>query len=256
MLRVYRERRVVMRLFLKLWILALLASPIVGCNELTNTKAYLFIATEFDADGELPLEGVEVCEIGTTNCKVTDASGEATLELPVDEEVSFTAQKDEYESRLWADVTDARFGERQGTVLPARRISLTSNERAAKGYQDLGSQYPMTGVGRVFVYLTAPFEGATFELIGATGEPYYFVEAPAPKTIDLDRADPNLDATTSDGGGGFLDVPPDENIQIELGGTAQDCGAEHAWPVDKENRIRFPVHEGHVTVVSVFCSHD
>jgi hypothetical protein len=252
MLRVYRQRRVVMCLFCKLWILALLVSPIVGCNELTNTKPYLFITSELDADGERILPGVEICEneTTTTNCKVTDASGEVILELPADEEVSFTAQKDGYEARLDADVTDERFGERAGRVHPVRRVRLRSDERAADWYRYLESQYPMIGVGRILVYLSPAFEGATFDLRGATGTPYYFVEPPAdfPATADL-----NLEATTSDGGGGFLRVPPDENIQIELGGTDRECDPERAWEGDAKNRIRFPVREGHVTVVSAIC---
>jgi hypothetical protein len=112
------------------------------------------------------------------------------------------------------------------------------------------SDYPMRGVGAVRILLNREeLEGVTFELVDATGTAFYDVEPPAdfPKIADLD-----LEATTSAGSGGFLDLSPGV-FQIKLGGTADHCRPGTAWPGDEENTVRFPIREGHLTVLWVDC---
>jgi hypothetical protein len=50
------------------------------------------------------LEGVELCEIDTTNCVVSDADGFASLELPADGETAYTAEREGYAPRLYTEV--------------------------------------------------------------------------------------------------------------------------------------------------------
>jgi hypothetical protein len=185
----------------------------------------------------LPLEGAEVCETDTTNCAMTDAGGLARLQLPVNQEVSFTITKEGYEPILKVDETDLRF-ESMG-------ITLWKDELVVPWYESVMSAYPPTRVGTVWVGLTPPLMGATFELIDAKGEPFYDQD-------DSTQASRDLKATTSAGSGGFLEVPPGE-FQIALGGTASGCKAWRAWPGDAENRIRFLVRDGYLTALNIDC---
>jgi hypothetical protein len=235
------------------WVLALVVLAIAGCNEVVTppetVSLPLVVETHVSPLCEQScekkaLEGVEVCEVGTTNCVVTDARGGGTLVLPAGEEVSWTFQKAGYESSLIADVTDASFPR-------AWEQTVWSDERSAEWYQYLGSEYPLRGVGTVVVEILNPaIDGATFNLIGATGTPFYGLEPPKffPAFDDLE-----LEATTSAGSGGFLNVAPGD-WQIQVGGTAEDCFPLRAWPGDAPNRVRFRVREGHITSVQMNCS--
>jgi hypothetical protein len=190
-----------------------------------------------------PLEDAEVCQTDTTNCVISDAGGLARLELPVNEDVSFTVKKDGYQPVLEVDVTDGDYGSSRDTHV------VWPDELQALWYQSAMVEYPPRGVGTVWVGLVPPLADATFELIGAEGKAFYNEESMT--KIGL-TANLDLEATTSAGTGGFFEVPPGE-YQIELGGTASGCGPWRAWPGDTENRVRFLVRDGAITVLSVDC---
>ena len=75
---------------------------VVGCNQVTSgpdTVQVSLVVVEGPGKiplvGLTPLEGVAVCETDTTtNCETTDATGNATLELPSGQNVSWTLVKD------------------------------------------------------------------------------------------------------------------------------------------------------------------
>lgn len=235
-----------------LWVFAVGCFPLIGCNDVALEKSLLVQASthadplcdpgscDFTA-----LEGVEVCEAGTDNCVVTGPTGKATFVLPADREFAFTAQKDGYQPKLFADVSDWRSE-------AVWWVGLRSSERAAPWHEHLMSDYPIIDVGAVFVLLTRKFEGATLDLVDATGTRFYWVGLEPPPVFP-ENADLNLEATTSRGSGGFLDVVAPGVFQIELGGTADDCVPANAWPGDAKNRVRFPIREGHVTEIWVDC---
>ena len=54
-----------------------------------------------------PLPGVKVCEFNTTNCDVTDDTGFAFLQMPTEQEVMVTVEKDGYGSLLGSEVVSA-----------------------------------------------------------------------------------------------------------------------------------------------------
>jgi hypothetical protein len=128
----------------------------MGCNDVVS-ETFLFVQATEVVDPlcgpgtctDMALEGVEVCEAGTIKCVVTDNNGVASLSLPPNEEVSFTAQKEGYEAKLFADVSD------WGPGAPWL-LSLRPDERAAPWHQHLESDYPMRGVGAVFVLFCDP----------------------------------------------------------------------------------------------------
>jgi hypothetical protein len=158
----------------------------------------------------------------------------ATIEVPADQEIAYTVTKEGYMSFLVA------------RVIPVNGYQGVINGRtdrlATDLYDRVMSPYPMRGTGSILVIVS--FEGATFDLVSATGKPFYIDEE--------GRWSLGFAATTSYGQGGFVEVSPGEH-QVEFGGTARSCVPSGAWP-DVENSIRIPVREGYLTIASVRCS--
>lgn len=226
--------------------------PLLGCSETNGTGGSggdggsggtaLLVVLPLDVDEQddvTLLPGVTVCETETTNCDLSDSTGRAELQLPIDQEISYTNEKEGYGSQLRADVLSAA-GE---TVSPWMRVDSLLEAR----YESVMSPYPEVGTGTVFVLVRAQdggLEGATLKLIGATGKAFYLDE-----NGDWSLG---LAATTSFGQGGFVEVNPGE-IEVEIGGTASNCAVVYGWPSDSANIIRLPVLEGFMTVAAVLC---
>ena len=129
------------------------------------------------------------------------------------------------------------------SVSPWMRVDADLKTR----YDSVLSPYPQEGTGTVFVIVGARDggpDGATLELIDATGKAFY-VDENGNWVL-------GLTATTSAGTGGFVEVSPGE-VEVEIGGTASNCLIEYAWPSDSANTIRLPVREGFMTVARVNC---
>ena len=213
-----------------------------GCQEVVHTTTLsLMLSTWVPEPGmfEGPgLEGAQLCQTDTTNCALSDGNGQVTIELPFDQEVSYTLEKDGFGSNVYPEVISSN-----GRSL---RTGLNTEQSIEGVFERLDISFPMVGVGGIILFLTTPFAGATFDLVDATGTQYY---GDAEGNWSLDAT-----ATTMPNGwwGGFLEVPPGEH-QIVLGGTAQGCVPELGWPGNVDNSIRFPVLEGHFTIVRMTC---
>jgi len=232
-----------MRLVAKvLWVLALWMFAIGGCNEVTTpTTAELRVSlVSFEPQqpgAQVPVEGARICEIDTDNCVFTDANGHATLWLPIGE-TAYT--RDGEGLAPWL----------QPIIMPEEGLPAESAEevptvqRIAAEHSRVGSPYPMRGTGTVGVILFPKFTGVTAELDAATGVPFY---------VDEEwNWDPDLSATTVRGRVGFTEVTPGE-VQVNLGGSVDNCiTGGYGWP-SKVNSVRLPVREGYVTVVNVQC---
>jgi len=226
-------------------VFALVLLPIVGCAEVKppETAPLTVTVKSFDPESsnqEL-LEGVEVCELDdTTNCRVTNANGEATLVLPLGQDTGYTMDKEGY--ARWLHPIRMEPDGHQGV------FELVSAQRLADQHARLASPYPMRGTGSIVLIAFAQRAGVTFELVAATGKPYYHEGEDG-------LWNPDLTATTLPwGGGGFTEVTPGDH-QINLGGTAQDCIAhpDFGWPSDDANSVRMPVREGYVTLANASC---
>jgi hypothetical protein len=201
-----------------------------------------------------PIEGVAVCETDTTNCALTDANGNAALQMPADQEISYTLEKEGYGSYLLAGVIPG------GTQPPSFPFGLSRNDRFAYLYGLVMSPYPMEGTGSILVvpFLSPtpppcePFFGAgvTLDLGNTAGKAYYYDEA--------GNWDPDLGATTCYGYAGFTEVAPGE-VQVEFGGIAEGCAASPSirmragWPGTVENSVRMPIRAGYLTKVYQIC---
>lgn len=224
-------------------VVAWLALPIVACTQVTEgeSEPVQLALTVRDLGLGGVLEGVQVCGADRTKCVTTDGNGEATLELPLDQEVTWTLEKEGWGSILVADVTDETFVPATGALMP-------SDQWLSEAYKRMeDSPYPFEGTGSIVVWTDSPpFEGATFGIVEAGGEPrlYYGTEAQWPSL--------ELVATTSRGWGGFIEVGPGD-VEFEIGGRAERCVLTWGWPGDTGNTIRVPVQEGYSTHASVTC---
>jgi len=231
------------------WVFALWVFPIAGCNEVTtpSTAPLTFSIRGWSAETagyQQQLEGVQVCEGDTDdNCVFSDANGNFSLWLPVDQEIFYTLQKEGYDSSLFPDVIPEG-----GRTL--QWFGMSTVEVIADVYERAMSPYPRLGTGEIYIETQPALAGATFELVGATGTPFYQVGRGDDITYRLD-----LDATTSRGAGGFLEVPPGSTVTVVFGGTAQSClPGISGWPGDDKHSVRIPVREGYANTLEVNCS--
>jgi hypothetical protein len=179
-----------------------------------------------------PLEGVELCETGTSNCATTDAEGEAILMLPLFQEVSYTVEKEGWVPWLIAGFL---------TAGRATQIVMLGDQLAEEISVIMGTPYPWEG-GVIALTPFPRMAGVTFDLVDAVAEGFYEDEAGIPN--------PDLTATTSDGRGGFVEVSPGE-YEVEFGGTATTCTLNFGWAGDAANRIRLPVQVGYLSFGSM-----
>ena len=236
-----------MRRFAKLFWVPVAVLVSAGCNEVTpgSTAPLTLSVRGWSAETgrySQPLEGAQACEGDTDdNCVFSDAEGNAILWLPVDQEIFYTVRKEGYDPSLFVAVIPES-GRADTANMPTDKIM-------ADVYQRAMSPYPRLGTGEIAIETLPNLEGATFELSGATGTPYYQEGRGDDITYRLD-----LDATTSRGAGGFLEVPPGSTVTVVFGGTAQSCApGRSGWPGDIPNSVRVPVRAGYTTLVSVNC---
>lgn len=236
-----------MRLLTRLvWVFALWVFPIVGCNDVytppETAPLELTITTWGDVSYAMGaperLEGVEVCVSDPDSCDFSDANGEVTFEVPVDQEIIYTLVKEDYDSLLFAHEIP------ESGVSAVRQLGTRA--QMAPLFKCVMSPYPRRGTGSIQVFTNPPVEGATFSLVDATGTTWYSL-------ADFSCLDRNLTATTIAGDGGFVDVTPG-TYQLQFGGTAERCVADaHSLQGDVENSIRVHVREDHHTVAGLIC---
>jgi hypothetical protein len=193
------------------------------------------------------LEGVEICETDTDHCVLTDAAGRATVQVPIDQEFSFTLEKEGYAPYLLAGVMPA-----EPEMFTA--FGMATDERIAYHHELVMSPYPMEGTGSVIVLTEPRFStiptgcvgvaGVTFDLGYAAGKVYYYDEQ--------GNWDADLSATSCWGWGGFTEVPPGE-VQVEIGGNAENCVVLSGWPGELENSVRTPIRAGYLSWLHVSC---
>jgi len=226
----------------------------------TAVRLYQFEFTEVMEDGSTPvLEGVEVCEVDSGNCATSDELGRADLEVPADQELTFTMNKEGYGPRAAADVSDETFGPEGGAGAWPVTWEMYSDAQLSAIADQLETSYPWEGGIVGLLRWQSPSAGVTFAPVGSTtdavGEPFYFDAATEQYSLELEATTVFFGLWTYPlGEGGFTQVTPGEQ-QFELGGTAGDCNVvSWGWPVDgMPNRLRVPVLEGYTTYGSMVC---
>ena len=190
----------------------------------------------------MDVPNAEVCVLDTTDCANTDADGLAVVVLPSNTETGVTITADGFNETVLAQTTDSDFVSEQTATLLSEAVAATLSAL-------LNVDYPPVGTG--VIGLTTLFQpadgggipGTTYELADGTGTGYYNADGGFP-TYDLT-------ATSSFGGGGFVEVAPGV-VEIDIGG-AGGCGVSQAWPGTTATSVRLPVQAGVVTFAVMFC---
>ena len=216
--------------------------------------SYVLTLTELKPNGTTPLlEGVQVCEADADpmNCAMSDEFGAATLDVPADQEITFTIEKEGYGKWVMADVSDENT-----ESIASRRMYTDAQLEAVAG--QLNTEYPWTDGIVGLVINPSEAEGLTFapvgSTVGAVGESFYYDSATEEYSLDLEAGTAvELDWYLPLGAGGFTEVTPGVQ-QFEFGGTGGDCEASWAWPGDTPNTMRVPVRDGYRTYGSMICT--
>ena len=220
------------------------AIAFAGCTEdaagtLTLNLTVNTFEPGVDATG---VPNAEVCVFDSTDCTTTDADGLAVLVLPSNTETGVTITAAGFNETVLAQNTDAAFVSEQTTTMLSESVAATLSAV-------LNIDYPVVGTGVIGLTTLFPLPdgggipGTTYELTDGTGTVYYLTDDGFP-TYDLT-------ATSSFGGGGFVEVAPGV-VEIDIGG-AGGCSVSQAWPGSTATSMRLPVQDGAVTFAFVFC---
>jgi hypothetical protein len=220
-------------------VFALGVVALVGCQEVVRTAPLRVEVRGPGLQGEpvTPLQGLELCQTGTTNCVLSDANGQIIIDLPIDQESSCTLEKEGYE-RFLVPVFLSAMGGQGG-------FTLGTVQSSSDVYDRLMSPYPPKSTGSIGLGVEPRVAGVMFQLLNGTGKAYYSSD----EGWSLD-----LTETTSRGTGGFLEVSPG-TFEVVYSGTPESCRLlTWAWPSDLENGVRFPVRAGYTTWAELACS--
>ena len=251
--------------------------PLVGCSDTTGdggsggsggaagmggsagtggtggeVSQYFIRLTGVDPDGSNPpIQDVRVCEADTENCAMSSEAGTAALEVPANQEIAFTFEKEGYGKWVTGTVSDGTH--EQSTT---RRMYTDAQLEDVAG--QLNTEYPWTNGIVGLVVNPSEVAGVTFapagSTVGAVGESFYYDSATDEYSLDLDAGTAvALNWFLPLGAGGFTEVTPGDQ-QFEFGGTAGDCEISWAWPGDTPNTIKVPVREGYRTYGSMICN--
>lgn len=197
-------------------------------------------------EGNIPLEGVEICDVDSDRCATTGDDGVAYMEFPADREVAYTAEKEGYAPLLSHDVSDETFG-LAGFLFEV----MYPHARMATWAEQIGVAYPFTG-GVIGLNARLHMAGVSFELLGEIDEPFYY-DAAQGYRYDLDETTGDRAYPAPFSMGGFADLA-DGEYEVEFLGTADPCtGIGANWPGSGPNRVRIPVRTGYISYASLTC---
>ncbi len=204
---------------------------------------------------EVPLEGVEVCQLDTDNCVTTDSEGLTEIFFPRDgTEIAFTIVHEGYGRWVFSNAIDERFPELFGSPL---RFPLYTHAYLEAIAAQVDVSYPWEK-GMVALGRWPPQRGVKFMPVGPTvdevGAAFYFDDETLRYSLEADAT--GIIQAINDfplSQGGFAEVTPGVH-QFELSGEAGHCThASWSWPGDAPNRFRIPVLEGYTTYGSMRC---
>jgi len=219
------------------------------------TRAYGLRFTVLAPDGSsVGLEGVELCQADTDNCDTGNEFGLATIDVPVDREITFTAERAGYAPWIFGDVSND-----DAEIVTNRRM-YPDEEMTDVMEQQLGGSYPPTdGVVGLVRFPTHAEGGVTFTAVGDTanevGNSFYFDGTTEEYGTEHAATGPydDLGYLLPLGDGGFMSVT--EGVQtFELGGAGEACPVSWGWPGDTPSQMRVPVRAGYRTYGSWSCA--
>ena len=186
--------------------------------------------------------GVRVCARGTRDCATSDASGAYQVQAQADAETALVVTLEGHQALL---VPVQTLGEdtmlRPLSLLPDGIVTAQAAAVGATGDPDLGQVVFSVSNGIPGDGVNVPEVQATLAPDSGVG-PFYLGSIGLP--------DPALDATSTNGGGGWFDVTPGTTA-LHLVGLPQGCFPLFGW--EGPTPLRFSVEKAHATVLRIEC---
>lgn len=196
-----------------------------------------------DLLGLTPLNGVSVCLADTTICADSDVNGEYTLdEVPASSQVELTFVLAEH-AALLAPITtqEEPLSLRPLSMLTEALMEAQMASTEATGSQDLGKLVFSVSNG-------ISGDGQNVESVSVSLKPSGGVGPLYLGPVGLPNS--SLTATSSNGGGVWLDLDPDQ-YEMAFAPLPDDCFTLYGW--DGANPLVIPVRSNHVSVARIEC---
>jgi hypothetical protein len=202
--------------------------------------------TEYVADSQAegpPIAGVEVCQLASNNCALSDENGNYELPLLMNREVALSHLKDGF-----GPVLVARFSGMEDLV---GNVVMATDAVLGEFASELDTPYPLVDTGALMVTTyRGPsadgnrIAGVSYALLGSNGRSYYLDDSGVPQT--------SLTQTQTPGAGGFVELAP-VTVTLQLSGAAVNCTSEESWPAAASNAFRLPIRAGFITQSTINC---
>lgn len=224
-----------------------------GMAGTVGTRQYGLRFSRLEADeSSAVIEGVELCQADGENCATSNEFGIAVIDVPVDQEITFTAEKEGYASWVFGDVSND-----DADLITNRRLYTDAQMQAVT--EQLGGTYPWTaGMVGLVRFPTHSEGGVMFIPVGDTadevGDSFYYDGENGTYGTKHAASGPydGVGYLLELGDGGFMSVTEGEQV-FELGGTGGDCPVSWGWPGDTPSQMRVPVRTGYRTYGSWNC---
>ncbi len=187
--------------------------------------------------------GVEICAEGTDDCATSDTSGAYRVWAEAEAEVELVVTLDGHGSLLVPVQTGIEdMAVRPLSLLPEAIVDAQANAVGATGDRTLGQvvfsvSNGIAGDGTNVAGVEAtlePASGVGVFYLGSTGLP-----------------DDTLEATSANGGGGWLDVTPGAAV-LAFENLPAGCVTLYGW--EGPSPLRFSVRAAHATVLRIECA--
>ena len=214
--------------------------PDTGTGDTPQVTLEGLITNLLTASGE---SDVEICVEGTGDCDISDASGAYRVLAQAEAEVELVVTLDGHQSLLvpvQTGVEDTAL--RPLSLLPEGLVDAQANAVGATGDPALGQVVFSVSNGIAGDGVNIPGVVAALEPESGIG-PFYLGSTGLP--------DAALEATSSNGGGGWLDVTPGEAALV-FENLPADCVSLYGW--DGPTPLRFSSRSAHATVLRIECT--
>ncbi|MFT7518038.1 MAG: hypothetical protein ACI9MC_000162 [Kiritimatiellia bacterium] len=188
---------------------------------------------------------VRVCIAEIDRCTTTDGQGHFLVEqLPEDTDVTVLIDKDGLFPVALPHHTADSEPPWDKTLLTTGLMESQANRADTELDPELGHFTFMVHQAHFSEGKVEQSEGVALRLEPSGGVPYYL-------TSGLQRADPDLTATTRSGGGGVLNLSPgDYLVHFQAGGP---CSRILSWDFAPGEPVPVPILAGRGTYIDVLC---
>ena len=214
--------------------------PDTGASEAPRVALEGQITNLLTAAGE---SGTEICVEGTGDCDTSDTDGTYRVRAEAEAEVELVVTLDGHRSLLVPVQTGTEdTALRPLSLLPEALVDAQASAVGATGDPALGQVVFSVSNGIAGDGVNVPDVVAALEPDSGVG-PFYLGSTGLP--------DAELEATSSNGGGGWLDVTPG-TAALRFENLPDGCVSLYGW--EGPTPLRFSTRAAHATVLRIECA--